>query len=241
MGNLLAPDGATRTGTVVPGGAGAIAGGNARGFEMNNHNPHHLLPGHDASLPVAARRGMLGALAAVPLLLAGCAVTRRGEEKTPAERRRDIDTEADTTLARLREQVRGSGELIAKSRGMLVFPRILAAGLVVGAEYGEGVLRAGGRSQGYYRATSGSFGFQAGAQSKAVVILFLTDEALTKFRDSNGWTAGVDASVALVKVGANGEVDTASIRNDVVAFALTNAGLMYNLTIEGTKIARLDL
>lgn len=209
---------------------------------MKNHNLHHLLPGTDTTLPQAARRGVLGALAAVPLLLAtGCAVTRGGGDKTPSERRRDIDTGADTTLTRLREQVRGSGELIAKSRGMLVFPRILAAGLVVGGEYGEGVLRAGGRSQGYYRAASGSFGFQAGAQSKAVVILFLTDEALAKFRDSNGWTAGVDASVALAKIGANGEVDTASIRNDVVAFALTNAGLMYNLTIEGTKIARMDL
>lgn len=208
---------------------------------MKKHNPHHLLWDSGTALPHAARRGVLGALATVPLLLAGCAVTRGGADKTPSERRRDIDTGADTTLARLREQVRGSGELIAKSRGMLVFPRILAAGLVVGGEYGEGVLRAGGRSQGYYRAASGSFGFQAGAQSKAVVILFLTDEALAKFRDSNGWTAGVDASVALAKIGANGEVDTASIRNDVVAFALTNAGLMYNLTIEGTKIARMDL
>lgn len=209
---------------------------------MKNHNPHRLLPAPDAGLPVAARRGVLGALAAVPLLLsAGCAVTRGGSDKTPAERRRDIDTGADTTLTRLHEQVRGSSELTAKARGMLIFPRILAAGLVVGGEYGEGVLRVGGRSQGYYRAASGSFGFQAGAQSKAVVILFLTDEALAKFRNSNGWTAGVDASVALAKIGANGEVDTASIRNDVTAFALTNAGLMYNLTIEGTKIARLDI
>lgn len=213
---------------------------------MKNHNPHHLLPGSDITpLPQAARRGVLGALAAVPLLLAaGCTVTRGGgssDDKSPVARRREIDSAADDTLSRLREQVRGSSELIAKSRGMLVFPRILAAGLVVGGEYGEGVLRAGGRSQGYYRAASGSFGFQAGAQSKAVVILFLTDEALAKFRNSNGWTAGVDASVALAKMGANGEVDTASIRNDVVAFAMTNAGLMYNLTIEGTKIARMDL
>lgn len=210
---------------------------------MKDHNPHQLLSGADTALPVAARRGVLGALAAVPLLLAaGCTVTRGGgDDKSPAERRREIDSAADDTLTRLREQVRGSGELMAKSRGLLVFPRILAAGLVVGGEYGEGVLRTGGRSQGYYRAASGSFGFQAGAQSKAVVILFLTDEALAKFRDSKGWTAGVDASVALARMGANGEVDTASIRNDVVAFAMTNAGLMYNLTIEGTKIARMDL
>jgi lipid-binding SYLF domain-containing protein len=201
-----------------------------------------LLPGDDPrKLPDAARRGMLGTLAAVPLVLAtGCALTRGGE-KTPESRRRDIDAAADTTLSRLHEQVRGSRELTARARGMLIFPSILAAGLVVGGEYGEGVLRVGGRTQGYYRAASGSFGFQAGAQSKAVVILFLTQDALDKFRNSNGWTAGVDGSVALLKIGANGEVDTTTIKNDVAAFALTNAGLMYNLTIEGTKITRMDL
>jgi lipid-binding SYLF domain-containing protein len=210
--------------------------------EMKNHNPNRLLSLRDEALPTAARRGVLGALAAVPLLLAtGCAVTRGHEDKSPAARRREIDTAADNTLSRLHSEVRGSSELTAKARGMLIFPSILAAGLVVGGEYGEGVLRAGGRSQGYYRAASGSFGFQAGAQSKAVVILFLTDDALSKFRNSNGWTAGVDASVALAKIGANGEVDTSSIKNDVAAFALTNAGLMYNLTIEGTKITRMDL
>lgn len=192
----------------------------------------------------AARRGMLGALAAVPLVLAttGCAITRGGsDKKTPEQHRRDIDSNADATLSRLYEQVRGSRELTAKARGLLIFPSILAAGLVVGGEYGEGVLRTGGRSQAYYRAASGSFGFQAGAQSKAVVIVFLTQEALDKFRNSNGWTAGVDGSVALLKIGANGEVDTTTIKNDVAAFALTNAGLMYNLTIEGTKVTRMDL
>ncbi|NML13960.1 BPSL1445 family SYLF domain-containing lipoprotein [Azohydromonas caseinilytica] len=188
-----------------------------------------------------ARRGLLGALAAAPLLLAsGCAVTRGGDDKSPETRRREIDTAADATLARLHDQVRGSRELTAKARGLLIFPRILAAGLVVGGEYGEGVLRTGGRNEGYYRAASGSFGFQAGAQSKAVVIAFLTQEALDKFRNSNGWTAGADASVAVAKVGANGEVDTNSIRSDVAAFAMTNVGLMYNLTIEGTKIARIN-
>jgi lipid-binding SYLF domain-containing protein len=209
--------------------------------EVEEMKTNKLLPGDVVSLPDAARRGVLHALAAVPVLLAaGCSVTR-GESKTPESRRREIDSAADATLTRLHNEVRGSRELTAKARGLLVFPSILAAGLVVGGEYGEGVLRSGGRSQGYYRAASGSFGFQAGAQSKAVVILFLSQDALDKFRNSNGWTAGVDASVALAKLGANGEVDTSSIKNDVAAFAMTNAGLMYNLTIEGTKITRMDL
>ncbi len=186
------------------------------------------------------RRALLGAAAALPLLLAGgCAVTR--STKAPAERRREINAGIDSTLQRLYAEVRGSRELAAKARGLLVFPSILAAGLGIGGEYGEGGLRVGNRVEGYYSIASGSFGFQAGAQSKALVMLFMTGEALDRFRNSSGWTAGADASVALVKIGANGEIDLNSLSQAVNVFALTNAGLMYNLTIEGTKVSRLEI
>jgi lipid-binding SYLF domain-containing protein len=86
-----------------------------------------------------------------------------------------------------------------------------------------------------------SVGFQAGAQSKAVVLLFMSKESLDKFRNSKGWTAGVDGSVAVIKVGANGEVATNTVNSPVQALVLTNAGLMANLNLEGTKISKLDL
>jgi lipid-binding SYLF domain-containing protein len=124
---------------------------------------------------------------------------------------------------------------------LLVFPRVLAGGLVVGAEYGKGALMVQGANAGYYSIGSLSVGMQAGAQSKAVVILFMNQAALTRFRNSKGWSAGADASVALVKVGANGAVDTTTAANPVQAFVLTNAGLMANLNLEGTKISRLDM
>ena len=86
-----------------------------------------------------------------------------------------------------------------------------------------------------------SFGFQAGAQSKAMVLMFMTQAALDKFRASSGWTAGVDAAVAAVKVGADAQIDTATATAPVVAFAMTNVGLMANLSLEGTKFSKLDL
>ena len=97
----------------------------------------------------------------------------------------------------------GSRELVAKSQGVLVFPAVVGASLGVGAEYGRGVLRTAGRTQAYYSTTAGSIGFQAGAQSKAVIYLFTTQESLAKFRNSKGWTAGADATVALATIGAN--------------------------------------
>jgi lipid-binding SYLF domain-containing protein len=93
---------------------------------------------------------------------------------------------------------------------------------------------------GYYSTAAGSFGFQAGGQSKALIYLFMTQDALDKFRTSSGWTAGADASVSLIKVGANGTIDTASVSNSVNAFALTNAGLYGGVTLNGSKISKKD-
>lgn len=182
----------------------------------------------------------LAALAFAAFVLSACTTTT-SSPSTPgraesSSARAEIDAGIDTTLNRLYTQVNGSRELVAKANGVLVFPRVLAAGLVVGGEYGKGALREKGRHLGYYSLASLSVGFQAGAQSKAIVILFMTREALDKFRASQGWNAGADASVALVKLGANGSVDTTTATSPVQVLVLTNAGLMANLTLEGTKI-----
>jgi lipid-binding SYLF domain-containing protein len=124
---------------------------------------------------------------------------------------------------------------------VLVFPSVVAAGFVVGAQYGEGALLVGDRSVGYYSNLSGSVGLQIGAQSKAIIFLFMTQEALDKFRNTNGWSVGADASVALVKIGANGNVDTTTATAPVQVFVLTNAGLMAGLSLEGTKVSPLKI
>lgn len=194
------------------------------------------------------RRGFMlkaGSLAAA-IALAGC---RTGTTVTPPadaagaeRRRRNIDTAVASTLDRLYTTVNGSRELVAKSAGQLVFPSVIAAGLGIGGEYGEGALRVGNATAGYYNLASISFGLQVGAQSKAVILLFMNREALDRFRKSEGWSAGVDASVAVLKMGANGQVDVSpAATQPVVAFVLTNAGLMANLTLEGTKITRLNI
>ena len=171
--------------------------------------------------------------------LLGCASPGSPQEATA--KRMEIDAKVDTTLSRLYTQAKGSKELADKARGILVFPDVKAAGFIVGGEYGEGALRVGGKTAEYYKTTAGSFGFTAGAQSKGIVMMFMTQAALDKFRASQGWTAGVDAAVAVMKVGAEAQIDTATATAPVIAFALTNAGLMANLSLEGTKISKLDL
>lgn len=158
---------------------------------------------------------------------------------TQMDKRHSIDAGVDSTLGRLYNAANGSRELVQKARGVLVFPSVIDAGFGVGGQYGEGSLRVGGHTVGYYSTATGSIGWQIGAQSKAIVFLFMTDDSLAKFRNSEGWSAGGDASVALLKVGANGNVDTTTASSQVDAFVLTNTGLMAGATLEGTKVSRL--
>ncbi|VWC55576.1 putative lipoprotein [Burkholderia lata] len=186
----------------------------------------------------AAAAVLLGSLA-----LAGCTTTPDKPENaaTSASKRQSIDASVNATLSRLYSTVPGSRELVAKSRGVLVFPNVLQAGFIVGGQSGNGALRVGGSTVGYYNTSSLSVGLQAGAQSKAIVFLFMTQDALDSFRKSEGWAAGADASVAVVKVGANGAVDTTTATAPVEVLVLTNAGLMGDLSVNGTKVTKLDI
>ncbi|HUH60007.1 MAG TPA: YSC84-related protein [Candidimonas sp.] len=181
-----------------------------------------------------------GAAAGLAFLLAGCTTTpmsSKPEDKVSKHQR--IDDDVNATLDRLYSTVKGAHELAGKARGMLVFPSVLAAGFVVGGEYGEGALRVGGKTVDYYSTLTGSFGLQIGAQSKAIIFLFMTEEALNTFRRSEGWTAGVDASVAVVNIGANGAIDLNTATKPVNVIIMTNKGLMANLSVEGTKVTKL--
>jgi lipid-binding SYLF domain-containing protein len=146
----------------------------------------------------------------------------------------------DATLRQLFWRVRGSRDLVHRAAGVLVFPRIYKAGFGVGGEYGEGALLVRGRRVADYNSVSASIGFQLGAQARSVIILFMTEEALGRFSRTHGWKVGVDGSVAVITVGAGASVDSDRIANPVVGFIFDNKGLMYNLTLEGTKITRIS-
>lgn len=151
----------------------------------------------------------------------------------------EINIKVDSALKRFKEKVSGGGEFLRRAKGVLVFPSVIKAGLVIGGEYGEGALRVGGRSVDYYSTAAASIGFQLGAQSKTVILVFLENYALTDFRKSDGWKAGVDGSVAVVKWGVGGDINTVDIKDPIVGFIFNNKGLMYNLTLEGSKFTKI--
>ena len=151
----------------------------------------------------------------------------------------EIDVGVDETLERFFYSIRGARELAHKAVGILVFPSVVKAGFGFGGEYGEGALRIRGRTVDYYNTLSASVGFQLGVQERSVIIMFMTPDALDQFRRTAGWKIGADASVAIITVGIGGSIDTNKITSPVVGFVLDPKGLMYNLTLEGSKISRI--
>lgn len=168
-------------------------------------------------------------------LLAIVAAPQAGEAGSATE----INDAANATLRSFVDQNPGARELGRKAAGILVFPSVIKAGIGLGGEYGEGVLIVRGNPVGYYNIISASFGFQLGAQSRSVIIMFMTEETLGGFERAYGWKVGVDGSIVVVTVGAAGSIDTDSLTTPIIGFIFDQVGLMYSLSLEGSKISRI--
>ena len=153
---------------------------------------------------------------------------------------KEIDASVDAAMDRFYKNVKDAKEVVRQSKGMLIMPSVKKGALVVGAEYGQGALRIGGKTVGYYSMTSGSVGFQIGGQAKDVIFAFMSNEALQKFRDSKGWEAGVDGNVALIKLGAGESAITGMGKEPIVAFVFDVKGLMADMSLRGAKFNKLD-
>lgn len=182
------------------------------------------------SHPIKKLQRLVAALLVSQLLV--CAQAQAASAK-------ELDENADLALQRFYNEVKGARQFARQAKGLLVFPSVLKAGIGVGGEYGEGVLRIGNRTVDYYSTASASVGLQFGAQSKTVIVAFMTSQALKSFRSSPGWKAGVDGSVALLEVGKGVGIDTVNVNDPIVGFVFGNKGLMYNLTFEGSKFTKL--
>ncbi|CAG9237626.1 Lipoprotein [Paraburkholderia caribensis] len=148
------------------------------------------------------------------------------------------DSDASAALERLYAKAPGTRELLAGANGVLVFPDVRAGGAILGAEYGRGVLRVPGAPNTYYNAKTASVGARLGYESKSVILVFLTQESLDRFRKSKGWTVGVDGSVVLFKAGKSGKFDTNTARHAIMGFVDTKSGLMFDLSLTGTHFSK---
>ena len=151
----------------------------------------------------------------------------------------EIDAKADQALKNLRETNEWARALEAQAKGVLIFPSIIKGGFVLGGAYGEGALRVGGRTAGYYRSVAASYGLQIGAQSFSYALFFMTDGALDYLNKSNGWEIGVGPSVVLADEGFGKKASTTTLQAEIYAFIFGQQGLMAGVGLEGTKITKL--
>lgn len=152
----------------------------------------------------------------------------------------EIDRDANIAVDLLTKEIEGSSLFLNQAYGYLVFPRVVKVGMGIGLETGEGVLRVSELNEDYYRITSGSLGFQVGAQAKAIVIAFMTEDILNNFRNNPGWKVGVDGHITIIDKGLGATINTDNVLDPIVAFVFDSRGLMYSLTLEGSIFTMLD-
>jgi lipid-binding SYLF domain-containing protein len=152
----------------------------------------------------------------------------------------EIDTAATAALSTLYAQSPKAREMSKTAKGVLIFPKIVKAGLLIGGQSGDGVMRIKGRSAGYYNISAGSFGLQAGVQSFSYAMFFMTQSALDYLKKSDGWQVGSGPSVVVMDKGAAASTTSTTLSQDVYAFPFGQHGLMAGLGLEGSKISRIN-
>ena len=178
------------------------------------------------------------AVAAGSLTMVACTTTKPDTTSAQRSDSTTLRSRVGSTLDRLYQTAPGSKEMVQHAKGVLVFPSVIGGSFVIGMEHGRGELLVGGQPRGEYTTTGASVGWQAGGQSKAVIYVFNTQDALNKFLSSSGWSVGADATVAAGKIGANGSVDSNTVDAPVTSYVLTNAGLEAGVSLQGTKITK---
>jgi lipid-binding SYLF domain-containing protein len=151
----------------------------------------------------------------------------------------DLDRDAVQALNLLYKTNPVALNISKSARAVLVFPKIIKAGLVFGGSYGEGVLKQGPRVLNYYNSVSGSWGLQAGAQSFGYVVFLMNNKAVDYVSESHGWEIGVGPTVVIVNEGAAKNLSTSTLKDDAYAFIFDQEGLMAGISIEGTKISEI--
>jgi lipid-binding SYLF domain-containing protein len=159
---------------------------------------------------------------------------------TASEKSAEIDRDVDNAIQKLYTVSATAKELSKTASGMLVFPNIIKAGLIVGGQYGKGALRIDGKTTGYYRTVAASYGLQAGAQSFGYAMLFMNEKALEYLNESDGWEVGVGPTLVVVDEGMAKTLTTTTAQDDVYVFIFGQSGLMAGVGIQGSKITEID-
>ena len=151
----------------------------------------------------------------------------------------EIDKEVELALEKLYASAPAAVELSKVAKGILVFPDVIKAGLIIGGQYGDGALLLDGKIVDYYNTVAASYGLQAGAQSFGYAMFLMTDEALDYLKKSDGWEVGVGPTIVVMDEGAAKSLTTSTAKEDIYAFIFGQKGLMAGIGLQGSKISKI--
>lgn len=173
----------------------------------------------------------------VLLLLTGLSLLAAPVFAASAE---EIDKEVSLALEKLYAKAPAAAELSKVAKGILVFPNVVKAGLVIGGQYGNGALLVDGKTVDYYNTIAASYGLQAGAQSFGYAMFLMTDESMNYLKKSDGWEVGVGPTIVVMDEGAAKSLTTSTAKEDIYAFVFGQKGLMAGIGLQGSKITRIQ-
>jgi lipid-binding SYLF domain-containing protein len=151
-----------------------------------------------------------------------------------------FEADANAALKQLYDTTPAAKMIGEKAHAILVFPRIVKAGFIVGGQYGEGVLLINGKLVAHYNSVAASYGLQAGVQAFGYALFLMNDKALSYLEKSDGWEIGVGPSIVIVDKGIAKTLTTTTLKDDVYAFIFDQKGLMAGLGLQGSKITKLE-
>jgi len=166
-----------------------------------------------------------------------CAVL--GSAASQAQTKASLDAAVSETVKQFNLLDPRHAELENKAAGVLIFPQVTKGGIALASEYGEGALQIGGATVAYYSVASASVGLTAGMATHSEIIVFMTAEALQRFRKSKGWSVGADTRIAVISRGLDNDYDSYAMQKPVVAFMFGEKGLIADLSLQGSKINKI--
>ena len=183
-----------------------------------------------------AAKAWIGILFGVLMAVAGPFAMAAEQGKSKAGQ---LNSDSRAALSKLYARVPAAKALGEKAVAVLVFPSITKAGLMIGGQYGEGVLLKGGKTAGYFSTAGASYGLQAGAQKYGYAMFFMNERALAQLNKAEGFEVGVGPSVVVMDEGMAKSTTTTSAKSDIYAFVFSQKGLMGGLGLQGNKITRI--
>ena len=178
--------------------------------------------------------------AALVLIVALLAISSIPSLPATAASRSEIERDVDSALAKMWTDVPNARMLAQQATAILVFPNIVKAGFLFGAQYGDGALRQRGRTVGYYNTVSASYGLQAGVQSFGYVLFFMSPNAVSSLERSDGFELGLGPSIVILDAGKARAMTTTTMKDDIYAYIFDQRGLMAGAGLQGSKISRID-